>query len=296
MTRIFAVLLAASLTGCGVEAVDAPPELPPSQRLPAPTKIDASRVAKTKVTRKPARPRPPEIAPTPASDGWMAPASTRDPKACEGMPEPTAVELATLTPTPLPANAHPALTNPRLAVEKAPDVYRIKFETSEGDFVVESRREWSPIGSERLYNLAKIGFFDDIRPFRNIGSFMVQFGISGSVPVNEVWKNSRIPDEPVVLENRRGVVTFAKCGAPNCRSTQLFINHKDNLMLDPQGFSGVGRVIEGMDVVDRLYACYGESSPRGKGPRQNLIQEYGNAYLDAGWPLLSKIERATILP
>ncbi|TNE86613.1 MAG: peptidylprolyl isomerase [Deltaproteobacteria bacterium] len=225
----------------------------------------------------------------------MAPATTRSPDVCKDAPEPVAVDTETLTPTPLPAGAHPALTDPNQANETAPDVFKAKFQTNEGDFVVEVRREWSPIGADRFYNLVKIGYFDDTRPFRNIGEFMVQFGIHGSAPVNDVWKEARIKDEPVVLENRRGVITFAKCGAPNCRSTQLFINHKDNLMLDRQGFSGFGRIVEGMDVVDKLYPCYGEGAPRGKGPRQDLIQTYGNAYLDAGWPLLSKIEKATIV-
>lgn len=295
MVRVMALLVAGMLIGCGVEAVDEPAQAPPG-RGEFNAKIDPAKMSKQKVERDKTPRKAPEITPSAAADGWMAPASTRDPLACASAPDPVAIDLETLTPTPLPDGAHPALTNPDLAREQAPDVFRARFETDQGSFVIEARREWSPIGVDRLYNLVKIGFFDDTRPFRNIGDFMVQFGISGSAPVSKVWTHTRIPDEPVLLENRRGVVTFAKCGMPNCRSTQLFINHKDNLMLDPQGFSGVARVVEGMDVVDKLYTCYGEGSPRGKGPRQDKIQELGNAYLDAGWPNLSKITRATILP
>jgi peptidyl-prolyl cis-trans isomerase A (cyclophilin A) len=228
-------------------------------------------------------------------DGWRAPESVASPDACKGAEPPKAVDPGSLTAPKLPEGANPALSQVSLAAEQAPETYRARFETSAGDFVIEVKREWAPIGADRFYNLVKIGYFDGASFFRNIAGFMVQFGINPYPEVNAVWKDARLEDEPVRLRNHRGVVTFAKCGAPNCRSTQVFINHTANLNLDPMGFAGFGRVVEGMDVVDKLYACYGEGAPRGAGPRQDLVQAFGKAYLDAGWPKLDQVKRATIV-
>ena len=275
MVRFASLMLTTlALSACGVPAEKA--ETP----APAPAKVE-----------KPA----PAPAPEAAADDWKAPASTRDPAACKDAERPQPVDVATLEPMTLGEDANPALKDVALAADTAPELYKVNFETSEGNFVVEVHRDWAPIGADRFYNLVKIGYFDDIRTFRNIGNFMVQFGIHGAPEVNAVWSEARIKDEPVKMGNKRGIITCAKCGAPDCRSTQVFINHKDNTMLDPQGFAGFGRVIEGMDVVDKLYACYGEGAPRGMGPSQGLIQSKGNAYLDAGWPNLSRIVKATVV-
>lgn len=228
-------------------------------------------------------------------DGWRAPSAVTDPAACKGAEPPKAVNPADLTPTPLPDNANPAMTDPSKATETAPDSFKVKFETTHGSFVVQAFRDWSPNGVDRFYNLVKIGYFDQARFFRNVEGFMVQFGISDYPAANAVWKDSRIKDEPVRMGNMRGVITFAKCNAPDCRSTQVFINHRNNIQLDGMGFAGFGRVIEGMDVVDKLYSCYGEGQPRGKGPRQDLVQQFGGAYLEAGYPNLDQIKRATII-
>jgi peptidyl-prolyl cis-trans isomerase A (cyclophilin A) len=212
---------------------------------------------------------------------------------CAGV-RPKDVDLASLEAPTLPDDADPALTDPTKATATAPDVFKIRLETSEGPIVIEAHREWSPKGVDRLYNLVKIGYLDGVKFFRNVEGFMVQFGISGYPAVNAAWSEARFDDEPVVKGNQRGYVTFAKCGLPNCRSTQLFINHKDNSFLDGQGFAAVGKVVEGMDVVDKLYSCYGEGQPRGMGPRQDLVQKLGNAYLDAAYPELSTLRTATI--
>ena len=90
------------------------------------------------------------------------------------------------------------------------------------------------------------------------------------------------------------MVTFATAGK-DTRTTQVFINFKDNSNLDPMGFSPFGKVVEGMDVVDKLHKGYGEGAPRGRGPRQGLIQKRGNAYLDADFAKLSKIESMEIV-
>jgi peptidyl-prolyl cis-trans isomerase A (cyclophilin A) len=230
-----------------------------------------------------------------ADDGWRAPASVADPAACRSADPPQPHDPREIKPLPLPSGAHPALKDVSLANERAPDLYKARFETSAGDFVIEVNREWAPIGADRFYNLVKVGYFDNASFFRNIPGFMVQFGINPYPEVNEVWKDARIEDEPVRMGNQRGVVTFAKCGAPNCRSTQVFINHTANVNLDGMGFAGFGRVVDGMDVVDRLYGCYGEGAPRGRGPRQDLVQGLGRAYLDAGWPKLDLVKRASIV-
>jgi peptidyl-prolyl cis-trans isomerase A (cyclophilin A) len=178
--------------------------------------------------------------------------------------------------------------------ERAPDVFRASFETTRGDFVVEARREWSPRGADRFFNLVREGFFDDVRFFRVIEGFMAQFGISGEPDVAAAWRDARIADDPVAASNTRGRITFATAG-PGTRTTQLFINYADNSRLDGMGFSPIGEVVEGMDVVDALHAGYGEGAPRGRGPDQGRIQAEGNAYLAREFPDLDWIRSAKIV-
>lgn len=185
------------------------------------------------------------------------------------------------------------LGNPSSLNEKAPPIYKAKFETSKGTFVIEVHRDWSPNGADRFYNLVKNGFYNDARFFRVINGFMVQFGISGNPDLSAVWREARIPDDPVKENNGRGMVSFATAG-PGTRTTQVFINFGDNSMLDGQGFSPFGQVVSGMDVVDSLYSGYGEGAPRGDGPDQGRVQSQGNAYLITDFPKLDYIKKATI--
>jgi peptidyl-prolyl cis-trans isomerase A (cyclophilin A) len=178
--------------------------------------------------------------------------------------------------------------------ERAPDVFRATFETSRGNFVVEARREWAPLGVDRFYNLVREGFYNDVRFFRVIEGFMAQFGISGRPEVAAAWHGARIPDDPVAASNTRGRISFATAG-PGTRTTQLFINYADNSRLDGMGFSPIGQVVEGMDVVDALHAGYGEGAPRGRGPDQGRIQKEGNEYLTREFPDLDWIRRAEIV-
>lgn len=177
---------------------------------------------------------------------------------------------------------------------QAPDVYQAKFETSKGDFVIEVHREWAPRGADRFYNLVKYGFFDDVRFFRAIEGFMVQFGIHGDPQVMDKWRDANIQDDPVVQSNKRGFITFATSG-PDSRSTQVFINFADNSNLDSMGFAPFGKVIEGMDVVDSLHTGYGEGAPQGRGPDQGRIQYEGNEYLKRDFPKLDYVKKATIV-
>ncbi len=187
------------------------------------------------------------------------------------------------------------LSNPASLNETAPATYKVKFDTSKGTFVVEVHRDWAPNGADRFYNLVKNGYYNDTRFFRVISGFMVQFGINGDPKLNRVWRDANIKDDPVRASNKRGTITFATAG-PDTRTTQVFINFANNSGLDDQGFAPFGEVISGMEVVDSLYAGYGEGAPRGDGPDQSLIQSQGNAYLKKDFPRLDYIKTATIEP
>ncbi len=185
------------------------------------------------------------------------------------------------------------LSDPAALNEKAPAVYKAKFDTSKGPFVVEVHRDWAPNGADRFYNLVKNGYYDAARFFRVIEGFMVQFGINADPNIARVWRDANIKDDPVKESNRRGMVTFATAG-PNTRTTQVFINFGDNAALDGQGFAPFGKVISGMEVVDSLYGGYGEGAPNGNGPDQARLQQQGNAYLQQAFPKLNSINKATI--
>ena len=187
------------------------------------------------------------------------------------------------------------LSNPASLNEKAPATYKVKFDTSKGSFVVEVHRDWAPNGADRFYNLVKNGFYNDARFFRVISGFMVQFGINGNPQISKVWRDANIKDDPVKASNKRGMITFATAG-PDTRTTQVFVNFGNNAGLDDQGFAPFGQVVSGMEVVDALYAEYGEGAPQGAGPDQGLVQSQGNAYLKKDFPKLDYIKTATIVP
>jgi peptidyl-prolyl cis-trans isomerase A (cyclophilin A) len=197
----------------------------------------------------------------------------------------------------LPATAlaqKPSLKNPASLNEKAPATYKVRFDTSAGVFVVEVTRDWAPLGADRFYNLVKNGFYDDARFFRAISGFMVQFGIHADPAVSAAWRNARIGVDPVKESNKPMYITYAMGGTPDTRTTQVFINFGNNAQLDKMGFAPFGRVIEGQDVVNKIFTGYGEGAPRGKGPEQGRIQSEGNAYLNKEFPKLDYIKKATI--
>lgn len=185
------------------------------------------------------------------------------------------------------------LKNPEAFTEKAPETFKAKFDTTKGAFVITVHRDWAPKGADRFYNLVKSGFYDDVRFFRVLDDFMAQVGMNGNPEVQAAWDRSRITDDAVKQSNKRGYATFATAG-PNTRTTQFFINFKDNASLDKQGFAPFGEVTSGMDVVDQLYSGYGEGAPRGRGPDQGRIRAEGNAYLSKSFPKLDYIKKATI--
>jgi len=192
------------------------------------------------------------------------------------------------------AAAQRSLNRPATLNQKAPAVFRAKITTTQGDFVVEVTRAWAPLGADRFYNLVKNGFYNDASLFRVLPGFVVQFGISPKPALARVWDHAVIKDDPVLQSNLRGCLTFAT-GGPNTRTTQVFINLGDNTRLDSMGFSPFGKVIEGMDVVEKFYRGYGEGAPQGNGPDQGRITKEGKAYLDKEFPKLDSIKTAVIL-
>jgi peptidyl-prolyl cis-trans isomerase A (cyclophilin A) len=187
-----------------------------------------------------------------------------------------------------------AAPTPAATLPKAPDSFKVKFDTTVGEFTVAVTRAWSPNGADRFHEMVAAGFYKDIAFFRVIDGFMVQFGVHGDPKVAARWRSANIKDDPVQQSNTRGMVTFAKTGMPNSRSTQLFINFGDNRNLDGMGFSPFGKVVEGMDVVDRIYKV-GEGAPGGPGPEQNRLQVEGNAYLKRSFPKLDYIKSASLV-
>lgn len=184
-----------------------------------------------------------------------------------------------------------------LAALLAAQPYRVRIETTKGPLVIEVLPDWAPRAAERFRDLVRIGYYDDSRFFR-VTPRWAQFGISGSPPIAKKWRNATFPDdEPGERQsNLRGTVAFA-FAVPNGRSTQVFINLADNRRLDAEGFAPFGRVIEGMDVADALYAGYGESSGGGiRGGKQQPLFDGGTAWLDAHFPRLDSLLSARILP
>ena len=169
------------------------------------------------------------------------------------------------------------------------DAFRVKFECSNGDFIVEVHPAWAPIGAAHFKKAIQAGIYHGARFFRVLPGFMAQFGIPGDPKVAAKWKNDNIQDEPTKRSNTKGTITYAKSGAPNSRTTQLFINYGNNARLDNMGFAPFGRVIEGMEVVEAINPEYREQ------PSQGLIQSQGNAYLEKEFPRLDYIKKATLL-
>lgn len=226
----------------------------------------------------------PTKAPPPAKAAETTPTSAPTP---EPKPEPA--------PAAQPPKKENPLMDPAKLTETAPETYKVKFDTTKGEFVVQVTRAWAPNGADRFYNLVKAGYYNDIAFFRVIDGFMAQFGIHGDPQVNGVWRTAEIKDDPVKESNTRGRITFATRG-PNTRTVQLFINYGNNARLDQMGFAPFGEVVSGMEIVDSLHNGYGEGPPRGRGPNQGRLQSEGNAYLKKEFAKLDWLKSAEIMP
>lgn len=186
------------------------------------------------------------------------------------------------------------LIQPRRADETAPSTYRARLETTEGNVSIQVHRSWAPRAADRFYNLIRVGYYDSVYVHRVVPGRVAQFGIHPDPRINYVWQQAVIEDDPVRESNDRGTVSFAKSG-PNSRTTQVFINLRDNPGLDDQGFAPFGEVVEGMDVVDSLYAGYGDGPPRGEGPYPAQAAAEGNEYFAREFPDLDLILEARIM-
>ncbi|MGB2668414.1 MAG: peptidylprolyl isomerase, partial [Candidatus Acidiferrum sp.] len=197
-----------------------------------------------------------------------------------------------------PATTHTAspydrtLLKPALLKDVAPATYQVKFVTTRGDFTVTVHREWAPQGADRFYNLVKHHYYDGMRVYRVIPNFVAQFGISAYPVVNAAWVHATIKDDPVAQQNLRGTLTFAKTGAPNSRTTEVFINLKDNTPLDSQGFAPFASIDEkGINIVEMFYDQY----PDPAGEEQQNMEKGGEKYMATKFPKLDTIKSATIV-
>jgi len=172
--------------------------------------------------------------------------------------------------------------------ESAPDVFKVKFECSNGDIIIECHKDWAPIGVQHFYELVRAGFYDEARFFRVIPGFVVQFGLPADPAMGEKYGKKTLQDDPVKGSNTAGMVTYAKTGAPNSRSSQIFINTGNNAQLDGMGFAPFAKVIQGMDVVNAINPEYRER------PDQSLIRARGNDYLNQAFPNLDYIKKAVL--
>jgi peptidyl-prolyl cis-trans isomerase A (cyclophilin A) len=176
-----------------------------------------------------------------------------------------------------------------------PEVFRVKFETSQGDIIVEANRAWAPRGVDRFHELVRMGYFRENRFFRVVTGFVAQFGVHRDYDIHAKWREYFILDDPRKESNVRGTLAFAQSG-PNTRATEVFINLGDNSkLLDDQNFAPFARVVEGMDVVDKLYAGYGEMRPEGKDIDPGRVENSTNAYLVPRFPKMDFIKRATFV-
>ena len=176
-----------------------------------------------------------------------------------------------------------------------PEVFRVRFDTSQGDVIVEATRSWAPRGVDRFHELVRKRYFDQGRFFRVVPGFVAQFGVHRDFNVHETWRQFFILDDPPQQKNVRGTLAFAQSGK-NTRATEIFINLADNTALDSQNFVPFARVVQGMDAVDRFYSGYGEMRPVGKEIDPGRVEEEANEYLVQRFPKLDYIKTARFLP
>lgn len=199
--------------------------------------------------------------------------------------------LVTAACTPPAPQAAPEPAVPPFTPGVIPDSFVVRLATSKGNVDAMIRRDWAPHGAARFYELAATGYYDGARFFRSIRGFVTQFGIAADTALTARWASQRIPDDSVTQSNRRGTLVFAS-GGPNTRTTQMFINLRDNARLDGLGFPPIGEIVAGLDAVDAFYTGYGDGA---NAPNQGRITREGEAYLAANFPLLDRIEKATII-
>ena len=157
-----------------------------------------------------------------------------------------------------------AVYKPKWIHKTAPETFITRFETSKGNFDIQIHRAASPKAVDRFYQLVQHHFFDKTVFYRVVPNFVAQFGIIDST-ATALWKENKIPDEPVRESNLKGAISYARAGKET-RHDHLFINLKNNQRLDTvmaggvRGYPPFGTVIKGMDVVESLYSGYGNET------------------------------------
>jgi cyclophilin family peptidyl-prolyl cis-trans isomerase len=132
----------------------------------------------------------------------------------------------------------------------------VRFETSLGAFTLELDTENAPVSSENFLAYVDEGFFDGLIFHRVIPGFMIQGG--GMLPDMSQKKNKApIKNEATNgLKNERGTIAMARTSDINSATSQFFINLSDNDFLNHApgnyGYAVFGKVIEGMDTIDRI--------------------------------------------
>ena len=166
---------------------------------------------------------------------------------------------------------------------------QVVLETTKGDIVLEVHEDWAPIGAAHFIELVEDGYYDGAPWFRVIEGFVAQCGMAADPEMTNKWQGQCISDEPVIKGNERGTVTYGKSGAPDSRSTHIFINYRDNSSgLDPQGFSAFAEVVEGMDIADSLQVT-GDGTVA-----QHLLSSGGLSYFKEVMPEGDVINKAYI--
>jgi peptidyl-prolyl cis-trans isomerase A (cyclophilin A) len=176
-----------------------------------------------------------------------------------------------------------------------PEVFRVKFDTTQGSFVVEATRVWAPHGVDRFHELVRMRYFDQSRFYRVLPGFIAQFGVHRDFKVQTLWNQFFIVDDPPHEKNLRGTLAFAQSG-PSTRSTQIFVNLADNAILDEQRFVPFAKIVEGVEVIDKFYSGYGEVRPQGKNIDAGRVAEEANEYLVPRFPKMDYVQRAGFLP
>ena len=200
----------------------------------------------------------------------------------------------------LPADAHPGLRDPSKAKFETPEKFQAKFETTKGDFVIEVTREWAPNGADRFYAMVQVGYFKNTAIFRAVDKFMFQFGVHGIPEVAKAWQNAPIKDDKYNNKsNLPGTISFAQTPRPNSRSSQMFVNLRNNGALDHgrnggAGFYPFGQVVKGKEVIKKINVEYGDN-PKGEGIQDKFVKQ-GNAYIQKRFPRIDYIKRVTIVP
>ncbi|MCK5725629.1 MAG: peptidyl-prolyl cis-trans isomerase, partial [Thiotrichaceae bacterium] len=135
----------------------------------------------------------------------------------------------------------------------------IKFTTNFGDIIIEVNHEKAPISAKNFEQYVRDGFYDGLIFHRVISNFMIQGG--GFLPdmVEKETRESIQNEADNGLPNANGTLAMARTTAPHSASSQFFINVADNRFLDFPGQDGwgycvFGRVIEGMDIVEKIKA------------------------------------------